>query len=245
MTGPSNSIEVYRLYVAQALCWVDGVPTHNSSDRQRQCPKCRRKWSYDRLGTELDLLEAYCHGTSATQAARDVRCAKNTALGHFNHFTRKMEETVAKMLLEERIATNPISLREVKSLEKALRAGSYRRREKACRHLFLSALKFEERIEIIFRETIARAVLLRIRRATGEEPERLVFASSRFGRPHRRKAKEPWSLGMLRAFLVRTWQRLRSRFDPNYDQPSRGCARQGDLWVKVWRVARERTRNRG
>ena len=234
---PAATVEIYRHYVAHTLCWLDGTPTHGSSDLQRQCPKCRQKWSYERLGMELELLDLYCQGLNASEAARQIRCAKNTALNRFGHFSGRMQEIVAARLVDEDIATSPITVSEAKSLEKALRAGNHRRREKVCRHLFFTALSLEERMQSIFLKHIAGQV-----RARTEEAKPLYSRGFYSYSPDTGHRRAPQARRTFRQSCVdlarRTWRRMEARFNPNCPHPSKSCQRQGHPWVKVWEKAR-------
>ena len=240
---PAATVEIYRHYVAHTLCWLDGTPTHSSSDLQRQCPKCRQKWSYERMGMELELLDLYCQGLNASEAARQIRCAKNTALNRFGHFSGRMQEIVAARLVDEDIATSPITVSEAKSLEKALRAGNHRRREKVCRHLFFTALSLEERMQSIFLKHIAGQVRVRT-----EEAKPLYSRGFYSYSPDTGHRRAPQARRTFRQSCVdlarRTWRRMQARFDPNCPHPSKSCQRQGHPWVKVWEKARSIRRQR-
>lgn len=239
---PSTHVEIYRCYVTQMLCWLDGTPTHGSSDLQRQCPKCRQKWSYERLGMELELLELYCQGFSASEAARKISCAKNTALNRFGRFSGRMEEIVAARLADEDIATSPITVSEAKSLEKALRTGNRRRREKVCRHLFFAGLSFEERMQSIFLKHISGQVKDLIDRAKNKRP--YLFHSMGFGVFRRPEKIRRTFLQSCVDLARRAWRRMEARFDPNCPRPSKSCKRQGPTWVEVWEKARSIRRQR-
>lgn len=152
---PHTSPAVYREYLQRRLCWCDGTPTHASSGHQRQCPRCRTKWSYEQLTLEFRLFEEYVLGRRAADAVRLTGCAKNTALVHFHRFHAAVEEIIRDLLTEGVIATNPTSLADLRSLERALRAGSRSRRRLACRHLFFRSLTLEERTEALFESTLA------------------------------------------------------------------------------------------
>jgi len=240
---PTSSVAAYKEFIGRQLCWIDGTPTHASSDLQRQCPKCRTKWSYERLSQELAAMEAFCEGVSASGAARKVGCVKNTALGHYQGFRRFMEELVADHLLNGSIATYPTSLPELKSLEKALRAGSSRRRERSCRHLFLASLTLEERLEMLFQARIVPEVKSRMADATRRlerrgEPEEMGrhYAQptgglrSRVHKPLREILRDGW---------ISFWRDLRARLDPSCPYPSQACGKLGKKWVQVWERARE------
>lgn len=152
---PASSLRSYRRYLEGRRCWVDGTPTHASSDQQRQCPKCRLKWSFDNLARQIQMLEEFCLKQSATQAAKKLGCSKNTAIAHYRIFSRHMEGIVAQMIVKEEIAVSPITSKELKSLERALNGGREKQRLNACKHLFFISLRVEERMALIFKSLIA------------------------------------------------------------------------------------------
>jgi hypothetical protein len=245
-----SGVASYGRYLTDRLCWLDGTPTHASSDQQRQCPKCRLKWSYERLALELSLLREYSIGRSASEAARQAGCVKNTALHHYGNFRFSMENLVMNLLLDGSIATNPLNARELKSLEKALRSGSRRQREKSCRHLFLCSLNFEERIEALFQSLIVPAVQRRAKEAAErlETPETAPWTDIRYAAPwrgldrHRIQPKQ--SPAAPTHFWNAFFREVRARLDPNCPYPSSACKKLGTQWVQVWEKARDIRRGR-
>ncbi len=181
---PDTSPGVYREYIERRLCWRDGAATHASSGQQRQCPKCRCKWSYERLALELRLFEEYVLGRRAAEAVRFIGCAKNTALGHFREFHTAVEEIVRDRLVEGEIATSPTSLADLRSLERALRAGSRIRRRLACRHLFFRSLTLEERTNALFESTLAEEARERALRMSAAGGRTVFSAPARLQIPY-------------------------------------------------------------
>ena len=232
MRAPTSSIENYQYYIAQTLCWLDGSVTHASSDEQRQCPKCRTKLSYTQISLELKILESFCNGHSASKAALLTGCAKNTALSHYRKFSNHMELGIASRLLDGSIATNPQSIDEVRSLEKALRVGSLKKRVKACFHLFMQSLLFNERMEMIFQACIAPELRAYIQ---------LIVSRLEVKTPTRKQTRRYAIAG---CFERRTpppqptlWERLRHHVVDSFDTtepPSQACMQQGEEWVQVW-----------
>jgi hypothetical protein len=153
--SPTRNFDLCKKYAEEMLCWLDGVKTHASNLHQRQCPKCRTKWSYVRILQKLLLLEEYCNGENVSCAALKHKCSRNTVTAAFCGFNASMEETIGQMLLDGSIATNPQNCGELKSLEKALNTGKKHLRTRSCKHLFMNSLSYPERVEIIFREKIA------------------------------------------------------------------------------------------
>lgn len=76
----------YTEHVQRALCWLCHEPTHRSHAAQRQCPNCRRKWSYQRRKIELELANRFATGFKAAEAARQCSVAYRTAWTHFLRF---------------------------------------------------------------------------------------------------------------------------------------------------------------
>jgi hypothetical protein len=244
MNAPTKSFEDYRAYMEQALCWLDGTATHASSDEQRQCPKCRTKLSYSRIGLEFKILEIYCNGHSASKAARLTGCAKNTALSHYRNFSKHMELGIASLLLEGSIATNPQNIREVRSLEKALRTGSLKRRAKACCHLFMQSLNLNERMEMIFQACIAPDLNAYIRSLETRSEEKKTLKKSR-ALFHSRGSLDSFKSPKPQDNL---WKRLRlhlfASFDSASSTPSEACKELGENWVDVWMACRSFTESK-
>ena len=69
----------YERHLIGLLCWRCHEATRPCHLRQRQCPACRRKWSYERRRVQWELLKAFCLTASAHHAARSVRCSYPTA----------------------------------------------------------------------------------------------------------------------------------------------------------------------
>lgn len=81
----------YEKHLIGQLCWDCHKTTHKSSERQRQCPECKHKWSFHQKQIEWKLLEAFCYGLSAHQASKDLDVSYRTAYQHFMSFRKKVE----------------------------------------------------------------------------------------------------------------------------------------------------------
>ena len=90
----------YEKHLIGELCWDCGEATRRSSLTQRQCPKCRCKWSYRRAQVRWSLLKAFCLGSSAHQAARTLGCDYGTAHGCFE----QLREGIRQLAQQERQA---------------------------------------------------------------------------------------------------------------------------------------------
>jgi transposase len=69
----------YERHLVGQLCWRCHEATRPSHRRQRRCPACRRKWSYERRRVRWELLKAFCLSATAHHAARTVGCSYPTA----------------------------------------------------------------------------------------------------------------------------------------------------------------------
>ena len=78
----------YERRLLQQLCWICGAPTTRSSAQQRQCPNCRRKWSFRRRQLRWNLLQLFASGLTPAEAARRLQICYRTAWTHFLDFER-------------------------------------------------------------------------------------------------------------------------------------------------------------
>ena len=254
--APDSSIDAYRRYLTDQLCWIDGSPTCTSSDSQRQCTSCRVKWSYVQLNLEFAIFEQFCNGERARRAAINLGCSRNTVMSHFRSLHPKMEDLVARMLIEERIATTPQTVDEVIRLEKALRAGSIRRRGLACRFLFLNSLSLQDRLEELFTATLAKNLRTKIqlakrtlafqeaeerRKSEGERPRRSIrryaAVDALEGLDIERPAKPVSSTGAPQRLIESISKELGAFIAKHYPPslPSPACRKLGKKWVSVWK----------
>jgi hypothetical protein len=103
--------EEYRSHLEGQLCWHCHCPTHASHARQRQCPQCRKKWSYDRRRLEWLLAELFCQGLNAHLASRELGISYGTARIHFKKFDsalRPLNHRVAKYIISIRDEKNQV-----------------------------------------------------------------------------------------------------------------------------------------
>ncbi len=88
----------YERHLVGQLCWACHAATVGCHARQRQCPRCRRKWSYATRRVRWELLKAFALRATAHHAARVVGCDYGTA--HVAY--RRLRGTLADMAAEER-----------------------------------------------------------------------------------------------------------------------------------------------
>jgi transposase len=84
------TLDDYERHLIGQLCWLCHAATQRSSARQRQCPRCRAKWSYHHRRTRWELLKAFCLTASAHHATRIVRCDYRTAHRAYTGFRQAL-----------------------------------------------------------------------------------------------------------------------------------------------------------
>jgi hypothetical protein len=90
--------EDFDRFLRRRLCWIDGTPTHASSARQRQCPHCRRKWSYHRLILHWDVALALAAGKSRAECAAELGIDIHTAGRLYTAMEKRLVEHLAAEL---------------------------------------------------------------------------------------------------------------------------------------------------
>jgi len=209
------------------------------------------------MSLEFSIFEQFCNGERARKAALNLGCSRNTVMSHFRSLLPEMEDLVARMLLEARIATNPQTIEEVIRLEKALRAGSERKRALACRFLFLNSLSVEERLGELFTGTLAKNLEMKIvmakrtrafmdaqekRKAEGKASSIRKLAVDDHRRFYDIQIPEAETQpSSPRRLIESISEELRAFIAEHYPPslPSSACRRLGEKWVGVWRACRK------
>ena len=90
---------IYRNHVLNELCWVCDTRTQRCHAKQRQCPKCRVKWSFDHRKSELDILNAYCDPCvkNAFRASKTGKFSYQTALADFKKYDALVNQWLGKI----------------------------------------------------------------------------------------------------------------------------------------------------
>ncbi len=145
----------FNRHLAKKLCWVDGVPTHRSSARQRQCPRCRRKWSYDGLAKMWMLAQEYCAGHTRREAAAATGVDVHTAGRHYAAFDLALAGYVRGLLDEGKswVLGEGEKLHQV--LRKGLRSPTRRQKLRLAARLSFEKLRMRRRLELIYELTFA------------------------------------------------------------------------------------------
>ena len=148
----------FNRHLAEKLCWIDGVPTHQSSARQRQCGRCRRKWSYDGLAKKWMLAQEYCAGNTRREAAAATGVDVHTAGRHYAEFELALATRVRELLG----AGEGWALGDAERLHQVLREGmrSPNRRQKLrlAAGLCFEKLRVRKRLELIYELVFAEKV---------------------------------------------------------------------------------------
>lgn len=83
----------YQRHLVEELCWVCHRRTGPSSGRQKQCQRCRRKWSYRQRQVRWNLLRLFATAITPAEAARRLKVSYRTAWSHFLRFERTLRQT--------------------------------------------------------------------------------------------------------------------------------------------------------
>lgn len=77
---------------------VVGLPgsTRERGKRQRQCPRCRRKWSYERRRQQWEILKASVLGSTAHHTARTLPISYPTVWGHYRSWRQRLWEQIER-----------------------------------------------------------------------------------------------------------------------------------------------------
>ncbi len=86
----------YERHLIGQLCWHCHEATRLSHERQRRCPACRRKWSYEQRRIRWELLKAFCLNATGHHAARTVGCSYPTAYRALMEYRLAMADLAAE-----------------------------------------------------------------------------------------------------------------------------------------------------
>lgn len=149
-------------YVTRQLCWLDGSPTHVSSARQRQCPRCRRKWSHEGLAKRWLVAQEYCTGHNRREAAQAAGVDGHTAGRYYSAFDRVLARHLRKNLKRGRAWT--LAAGESSQRLAANKAKSPRQIERLAAHFCLEGLSIRRRLELIYELVFSAGVERLLRR---------------------------------------------------------------------------------
>lgn len=172
-TGDVTAEEFDR-FLRRQLCWIDGTPTHASSARQRQCPHCRRKWSYSHLLLRWDAALALATGRSRVECATKLGIDIHTA----GRLYAAMEERLVEHLASELAGSGVGASADGQEMMQAWRR-TQKLRTKSARNRHLAELCLrhraaEDRVDLIFqlcfRDQVRGGASRRLLRPGGTKP---------------------------------------------------------------------------
>lgn len=147
----SVNAATFNKYLTRKLCWIDGAPTHRSSARQRQCQRCRRKWSYEGLAKRWILAQEYCSAHSRKEAAAAAGVDVHTAGRYYRSFDLALAGYV-RGLLEDGSSWVLGDGERIQQLHRTgiIRPRSQRQRQRLAASLCFERLPFRRRLDLIF-----------------------------------------------------------------------------------------------
>lgn len=177
------SLEVYREYLTSMRCWVDGLKTHGFHRKQRQCPACRRKWSFRNRLIRLELLFAYAEEKTAFDAAEEVGCSRNTAQAFFGEMLGRSSEIVRLLLRVGGISMVGDARLERELLRIERKPGRFGKKLAMSRAVFFHGLSLEQRIRLLAEPEILAAAELAWKGERGKSfPEQIRGVGSGYPR---------------------------------------------------------------
>ena len=162
------------------LCWLDGVPTAASHAGQRQCPHCRRKWSYAVLRRQWLIAREFCMGSNRRVAAKAADTDVHTAGRHYKRFQELLAPHFVELAKrrDEGIFADPERVAD--ACRQAMKTSDLRTRLMLVVDLYLAEMPAESRLELLYRlafrerirALIRSALAARLRRPPSEPPPR-------------------------------------------------------------------------
>lgn len=162
-TGDMTADDFDR-FLRRQLCWIDGTPTHASSARQRQCPHCRRKWSYARLQVRWDAAVALAAGKSRVECADEVGIDIHTAGHLYAAMERRLVEHFARELASSAAGNSADAQEMMEAWRKLQRLRTQTARNRHLAELCLRHRAVEHRVNLLFQLCFRDEVRARVSR---------------------------------------------------------------------------------
>lgn len=147
------------------LCWLDGIPTAASHAGQRQCPHCRRKWSYAVLRRQWLVATEFCKGSNRRMAAAVAGIDVHTAGRHYKRFQESLAPHFVELMRREDGEFSADPLRLADCYHEALRTPDPRKRLLLIVELFYGEMQAEVRLDLLYRLAFQERVQQLIRSA--------------------------------------------------------------------------------
>jgi len=142
--------EDFDRFLRRRLCWIDGTPTHASSARQRQCPHCRRKWSYDRLLLRWNAALELAAGQSRVGCACELGIDIHTAGRLYAAMERRLVEHLAAELAGSHAGESAGAQEMMEAWRRIQRLRTKSARNRHLSELCLPHRTVAERVDLIF-----------------------------------------------------------------------------------------------
>lgn len=147
------------------LCWLDGIPTGESHAGQRQCPHCRRKWSYAVLRQQWLVAREFCKGSNRRTAAKAADTDVHTAGRHYKRFHELLAPHFVELVKrrDDGFFADPDRL--ATACRQAMKTLDLRKRLLLVVDLYLAEMPAESRLELIYRLAFRERIKVLIRSA--------------------------------------------------------------------------------
>lgn len=142
--------EDFDRFLRRRLCWLDGTPTHASSARQRQCPHCRRKWSYARLLLRWDAALAMAAGKPRAECAAELGIDIHTAGRLYAAMEKRLVEHFARELVSSAGAKSADAQEMMEAWRRLQKLQTQTARNRHLAELCLRHRAVEERVNLLF-----------------------------------------------------------------------------------------------
>jgi len=147
---PDMTAEDFDRFLRRRLCWIDGTPTHASSARQRQCPHCRRKWSYHQLLLRWDAALALAAGKSRVECASKLGIDIHTAGRLYTAMEKRLVEHLAVELSGSHAGHSADAQEMMEACRRIQKLRTKSARHRHLAELFLRHRTIAQRVDLIF-----------------------------------------------------------------------------------------------
>jgi len=147
------------------LCWLDGVPTVASHAGQRQCPHCRRKWSYAVLRRRWAIAKEFCKGSTRRVAAAASGTDVHTAGRLYKQFQELLGKHFVEQLRQPEDGFYADPSRFDRAYSKVLKTPEQAKRLRLVVALCLGEMSTEARLELIYKLAFKERIQTLIRSA--------------------------------------------------------------------------------
>lgn len=158
-------------HLALELCWLDDFPTVASHAGQRQCPHCRRKWSFAAMRRRWLVAQEFCKGSSRRVAAGRAGVEAHAAGRHYRDFQGKLAQFFTDRISRKdgRFSADPEQLADL--CRRAQAQPDRRKRLLLMVEICFDDMAIEERLEVLYLVCFRPKVQALVRAAMGAQLE--------------------------------------------------------------------------